>query len=419
MTLSSTELSEFISVVLNPVPYFPFEKLAAMQHLGEWVDVAAKAKRLVQSGQVTILRNGPQHVMAHVIGDHGEYNCEITRADPSSQVIEQWNCECPWSQFAFDRTRKWKRLEGRVCSHVLAAYWKAKATPLDMTDQPLGYQAPPGQAPGAAPGQLPLPPTGPLPPMATQPGTGQPMTGQPMPSTTDLGIGPQPKPPYNPVQIPKKPQLEQLQLFDITAPPGMQPTPQATPVSVPGGAQPTPGSPVIFPGTFSHFIPTLSIHVSDFIYASDALTDYFEAQRAAGQPIYVALTRMATLELTGGKIPMPGAQPYGISSENVPLYKVMELGYNPDTGMRENADVNALQGAPEQTGTYADVPPGKRGEVLDYDPVMRMAYVFFPLNYPGGEDIRLHPHGLKGWVDYASLRPLVTQQRTPFRRRRA
>lgn len=436
---------ELIRDLLLPEIHFSFEKFAAMQHEAAWADVAAKAKRLVQDGQVTILRNAPHHIMAHVVGDHGEYNLEISRHDPSSQIIEQWNCECPWAQFAFDRTRKWKKLEGRVCSHVLAAYWKAKSTPLDMSDTEPGFQVPRGQMPGAQPGQETIPgmpfaapdvekaqkefqapAEGPgednspserdtLPPEDTGGVPSKPGPKPGLPHTDDLTLPKRPETPFQ--NEPKQPQTqyEQLHLFDVTAPPGMQPVPGASPVSIPGGRPATPGNPIAFPGTFSHFIPIMTLRTSNFIYAGDALTDYFETQRAARQPIYVTLTNLVTLELSGGKIPVPGAMPYGTSSEGVPLYKVMELGFNPETGMRENVDVNMLQGAPEQTGTYTDVPPGRRGEVVDFDPNLRMAYVVIPLNYPEGGDVRLHPHSLKGWVDYSDIRP-APRGITPWRK---
>jgi hypothetical protein len=154
------------------------------------------------------------------------------------------------------------------------------------------------------------------------------------------------------------------------------------------------------------------------VYASDELTDYFENQRMQGLPIYAALTQPVTLEMRGGKIPMPGAESVGVSSEGVPMYRVLDLGYNPETGERENANVNALMGAPELTGTYTDAPVGKHAEIIDYNPQLRMAYVVIPLNYPGGEDCRLHPHQLAGWVDYGSLRSLPQRTQPVVRRKR-
>lgn len=444
--IKTGSFEEYLAGALLPEVRFTFEHYAAMMHEGAWADVAAKAKRLVQQGKVTILRNAPHHIMAHVIGDGSdnggtpdEHDVEISRHDPNSQIIEQWNCSCAWAQYSFDRTRKWKKFEGRPCSHVLATYWKARSTPLDMGDLEPGFQVPRGQktGPHEAPGQQKIPGMPGAPPSAeglprkfTPDDEGLPnpeqldqqQQGQPapqpsaLPSTQDMTI---PKAPESPFGPPPKatPQHEQLHLFDITAPPGMQPMPNATPVSVPGGRPPTPGNPVQFPGTFSHFIPVLTVYSNEFVYAKDALTDYFETLREANQPIYVALINTVALERSGGKIPMPGAMSYGTSSEGIPLYRVQDLGWNPSTQTRENADVNVLQGAPEHRGTYTDVPPGSRAEVLDFDSSLRMAYIVVPLNYPDGGDVRLHPHSLKGWVDYADIRPVRLPARTPWRSR--
>jgi len=109
-----------------------------------WDDVKAKAVRLKNNGQVTILRNGWNVVVSNVTGDHGEYECTISRDDPNSMAITQWTCECPWDQYAFQRTRKWKYLEGRSCSHVIATMWQAMATPIDDYDPNIHGQMPRG-----------------------------------------------------------------------------------------------------------------------------------------------------------------------------------------------------------------------------------------------------------------------------------
>lgn len=419
--------------------------LSRIVKLAAWSDVVAKAKRLIKERRVTILRNAPTHVMAHVIGDHGEYMVEISRHDPKSAVIEMWSCQCLWSQYAFDRTRKWKHLEARPCSHVLATYWKARATPIDVEETEEGWVVPRGQKPPETmPGQQrlfrpervepePVPEEKPTPPPEEPvsapppeevperpqvpeeaPTTPQAPQPAPLPATTQLVVGPQPVSPFT---IPKppttrpRPKRRQLRLFDITKPEGVQEQPATTPVSVPGAKQPTPDDPIILPGTFSSYmpvsdnIPVIALNTSNFIYASSELEDYFEAQRLARRPIYVQILRDVMLELTGGKIPVPGAMPYDYTKEGVPLYKVMDLGYNPQTKRREKADVNQLQGAPAQTGTYAYARAGMRGEVLDYDSNLKMAYVYVPLHYEPGLDVRLHPHGLKGWVDFKDLKP--------------
>jgi hypothetical protein len=163
-------------------------------------------------------------------------------------------------------------------------------------------------------------------------------------------------------------------------------------------------------------IPVFALKTSEFHYSDDALLAYLEEQRANGMPMYAALSHPVTLELRGGKIPAPGAQSYDISSEGVPLYNVMELGWNPDTQGRENADVNDVGGAPEQRGTFVTIPARRYGEVLDYDASLKWAFISVPLNYPDGGDVRLHPQSASGWVAFSDLRALPGLGKTPFRR---
>lgn len=418
---------DFLSASIDEVPLgYTMEFIGVTQHQGAWSDIVAKAKRLILSGNVTILRNAPNHVMAHVVGDHGEYNSEISRHDPSSQIIEQWTCECPWDQYAFDRTRKWKYLEGRVCSHVLAAYWKAKSTPLDITGEEPGYAAPGGQATSpAGPGQLGLPGLGPAgsPSVPAPTGTEEvgdtgmataPTGDQPSPpSQQAITVPPQPASPFNQnPKRPNKPQRDQLQLFDITAPPGMQPVPPMLPVSVPGGRPATPSNPVQFPGTFSHFLPIFTIE-ADFHYAQDEFEQWLTAERSQGRTPIGQLVRPVALEQSGGKIPMPGAEPANYTPEGIAQYPVLQLGYDPATNARVPASTPPA-GAPEQQGVYSDAPAGKKVEILDFEPSMRMVYVNVPLQFSGP----LHPHSLRGWVNYDDIRPLpgaLTPARKPRR----
>lgn len=241
-----------------------------------WPDIMAKAKRLIQSGNVTLLRNGYNVVVAHVIGDHGQYQCEISRDDPASRSITQWTCECPWDQYAFQRTRQWKKYEARPCAHVLAAYWKSLATPLDEDVAPGQENRNPG---------MPTPPSG-APITQGQPGieTPQqgieqgyqpslPMQGQdpnappmPMPGQDETYEGPiLPQMPGvpNPSQVPATPPAALTQ--PLMAPPGesgiIPPQPaqmemMPPPVSVPGGRiGPYPANPLQQPGTFSSVAP--------------------------------------------------------------------------------------------------------------------------------------------------------------------
>lgn len=231
---------------------------AALRKTASWSDIMAKAKRLIQSGQVTVMRNGSTNVVGHVVGDHGEYNTEFSREDPESGVITQWQCECPWAQYAWGRTRQWKKYEGRVCAHTLALYWKSRSTQLD--DAPQGGPAAPGQRQGPG-GQMQLPVRSPGGEVPSSPPPGPagpaPSPASPAPSQGDQGqlfapdaMGQMPQ---SPAVIPPFPG-DQMSLFDQWQGPGTTPGGGQSPpwaVSVPGAKQPSPFNPIQGPSTLS------------------------------------------------------------------------------------------------------------------------------------------------------------------------
>lgn len=217
-----------------------------------WTDIMAKAKRLIQSGQVHVLRNGWNNIIGHVIGDHGEYNVEIGRDDPDSRTITTWQCECPWDQYAWQRTRKWKKYEGRPCSHVMALYWSSFGVPLDDYDPnqhgdlPSGQKMPPPPPDGGgAPAPMPTP-AAPGPPSPFSP---------PQPDATLGPAGPGPQaplaPPGQPGVLPPAPMDAMQQAMQPPPMPGQTPAGMPAPpgsVSVPGARLPSPFGPVQYPG---------------------------------------------------------------------------------------------------------------------------------------------------------------------------
>jgi hypothetical protein len=212
-----------------------------------WDDVEAKAKRLVQSGNVQIQTNTQNSILGKVWGDNidkyngGEpYQVEISREDPNSGTITQWQCECPWDQYAWQRTRQWKKYEGRLCAHALAVCWAARSHPLDDAAQQPLFNAP--AQPGGRPSPFQVGPTPPqgqqlqLPGMFPGEATGTPPgPSGPPPAAAPPGA-PQPAGPEVLPQWPMDPSLQQ----------------QVNPASVPGLKQPSPTNPVQYPGgTFS------------------------------------------------------------------------------------------------------------------------------------------------------------------------
>jgi hypothetical protein len=121
--------------------------------LAAWADVAQKAKRIKDEGGVRLIRNGVTDIVAEVMGDTDVYQVEISRLDPNSMAITGWSCQCEWYDYAFQRTRKWKKYEGRPCSHTMAAFWTSLSSPLDDEENlqgvsPLDGVPPTGQSPG-------------------------------------------------------------------------------------------------------------------------------------------------------------------------------------------------------------------------------------------------------------------------------
>jgi hypothetical protein len=209
----------------------------SLEKTSKWGDIMAKAKRLIQTGKVQLLRNGAQNVVGSVIGDHGTYQTEFSREDPNSQSITQWQCECPWDQYAWQRTRQWKKYEGRPCAHVLATHWASQAHPIDEEAHP-AQQAMPmqGQQPQNIPGPAFAPPGPAGSPFAQQP---SPMQGvQPMlPGMAPPGqaMGTPPVPGLPPEVLPPFPMEGQLE-------------PQPPQVSIPGAKPQSPLNPVQWPG---------------------------------------------------------------------------------------------------------------------------------------------------------------------------
>jgi hypothetical protein len=443
-------LDRLVTAALEPKPHMTLEFLGAMQHQSAWGDVVSKAKRLIQTGKVTINHNGPTLVDGHVIGDHGEYNTEISRHDPASSIIEQWKCDCPWFDFAFQRTRKWKKLEGRVCSHVLATYWRAKSTPLDEGSydeeghvktpfqryRPLTEDEQAERA-GIQPGdQLPMDieeddaDAGELPrsfgpedldkvnEQRIQENAPQPQQPQAPPTRQDIVLPKQPRvPTYKRPRRKVKPQRGQMNLFDVTLPPGaeqaqmqMQPPPKSVYVNNP----PDPNDPLNSgPSRFSHAIPVVAVDQWEFHYSQkDGFEEAVQQAMQQGQRSVVQLLHPAMLEQRGGKVPHPTAQPIDYTGEGVPKYRMLDLGWDEQEQRRIRADERP-NGAPEERGRYSEAPAGRRAEVTDIEPSMKMVHIHVPLNDSGP----LHPHYLAGWVSYDDVM-LVPDARAPFWQRR-
>jgi hypothetical protein len=271
-----------------------------------WQDIMGKAKRLIQSGNVSMLRNGWNNIAAHVIGDHGEYNCEIGRDDPNSQAITTWTCECPWDQYAWGRTRDYKKFEGRPCAHVLAAYWRSRSVPIDDYDPNVHGPVPRGQRmftqPDMGKGKVAPSILSPLQgdiPEAPQPPGSPKLPGSPkapqIPGPPGMGGAPPDATggPQNPLQPPLAPPgapgilppspLEQMQMMQ-------PPQPGATPgggiappgsVSVPGAKVPSPFNPIQYPGGTYSRISAQEFYPQQAVYLKNNVWGQYEGKSEA------------------------------------------------------------------------------------------------------------------------------------------
>jgi len=133
------------------------EKLGRVQHKAKWVDVERKAKRIVSSGGVVPIHKRPYDThdptnviesKARVQGDHGSYQVLIHQPHPRSRAIRWWDCQCAWRRYVWDRSPIYivdragirreinKKFEGRICSHVLAAWWVVSGINVSYEDVP-------------------------------------------------------------------------------------------------------------------------------------------------------------------------------------------------------------------------------------------------------------------------------------------
>jgi hypothetical protein len=244
------------AIELDPEAFQPpgaFSKVAA------WKDLMEKAKRIKDQGRVHILNNQTDHVVGRVEGDHGTYTTQIWRQDPDSSAITMWDCECPWDQYAWQRTRQWKKYEGRPCSHVLALFWTAQQNAAQQPQVAPGQQTIPGmeQAPQVPP-PVPYQPGAPnlegqgLP----RPGTEPPLPRGPFaptPTPADMPVSPQ----VGPGGLPMQPAAPGMQIDPrfLRNAPGAPTDPRYVAPATPGGnSQPQPpgqGGSFGFPGALS------------------------------------------------------------------------------------------------------------------------------------------------------------------------
>lgn len=393
---------------------------AYLEKTATWDDVAAKAKRLIQSGNVTLLRNGAENIVASVVGDHGTYQVEISRDDPESRSITQWTCECPWDQYAYQRTRKWKQYEGRPCAHCLATYWKSLSTPVDEEFSPgggagqdaqgqqslFGLPTPNGPPPGG-PGAV-SPPGIPQGDQLAIPGF-DPSGASGSPGAPSIGIPPAPPPAILPGF------------------PGAPP-PMPVPVSVPGAKPMSPSNPVQTPGTFSSwkFAKYPSLYHGTNADVSRGLTPHNapggmsddesnpEAIYLTDDPGYAAgFGRVYVVDTNGLDVDLVDARdggydylcldaigPERIKSRTAAKGDTFENG---DMIRLDKEEYGLAEGRSEEhgAGQYVMIPKNSIGEALGTDRTTGWTHCLFtgPMKNNGP----MEPWGVSAWIDGSNL----------------
>jgi hypothetical protein len=99
---------------------------AGFEFLATWKDVRAKAKRIRTEGGVRIVSASPLFLVGEVEGSTNLYETSIEYV-PGTKQAALWTCGCAWANYSWGRSGRWKRYEGRMCSHALALLYEGQA----------------------------------------------------------------------------------------------------------------------------------------------------------------------------------------------------------------------------------------------------------------------------------------------------
>lgn len=91
-----------------------------------WRDVQAKAKRIRAEGGVRVVAVSGEGAVGEVRGDTATYEAIINYV-PGTKKVADWSCGCKWAAYAWGRSPKYRRFEGRQCSHVAALRFEVGA----------------------------------------------------------------------------------------------------------------------------------------------------------------------------------------------------------------------------------------------------------------------------------------------------
>ena len=104
---------------------------AAFEFTAAWADVRAKASEIRSAGGGRIVSVSGDMASGRVVtgeirGSSSVYETSIT-SEPGRQSVAMWSCGCPWAAYSWGRSGRWKKYEGRMCSHALALTYETQA----------------------------------------------------------------------------------------------------------------------------------------------------------------------------------------------------------------------------------------------------------------------------------------------------
>jgi 8-oxo-dGTP pyrophosphatase MutT (NUDIX family)/GNAT superfamily N-acetyltransferase len=109
-----------------------------------WSDVRDKGTRIRRDGDVRIIAVTDRSVTAEVKGDNNVYQTTLIW-EPGTRRSAMWECSCPWAAYSWGRSGRWKKYEGRKCSHAVALMYEAQSQEfgggaLEPTDAPFSAE---------------------------------------------------------------------------------------------------------------------------------------------------------------------------------------------------------------------------------------------------------------------------------------
>lgn len=104
----------------------PQEGPTSLTSEAAWSDIREKAKRIRAEGHIRIVSANLPYVVAEVRGTNDIYQTTMMFV-PGTRQEAIWECGCKWAAYAWARSGRWKKYEGRKCAHALALVYEIQS----------------------------------------------------------------------------------------------------------------------------------------------------------------------------------------------------------------------------------------------------------------------------------------------------